>query len=80
MRDAKMKSAKVPKWKPLPDFGSVMTVEDFYESCDSGMFDDEDGFGNYAVADKMSNIGVAPSRILEKGIDKRFTHVVWFNK
>lgn len=80
MRNAKVKSAKEPKWEPIPDYGDLMTVEEFYKACESHSFIDYDGNGNYAVRDKMSNVEIVPSRILKNGINKRFTHVVWFNR
>jgi len=80
MRNAKVKAAKDPKWEPIPDYGHVMTVEEFYECCDDGGFIDYDGTGNYAVKDMMSNVEITPSKILKIGINKRFTHVVWFNR
>ena len=63
----------------IPDYGDVMTVQEFYECCAVGLFIDYDGSGRYVEDGKMASIGVSPSSILKK-IDERFTHVVWFNR
>jgi len=79
----------------LPDYGDVMTIEDFTECCNSGGFIDYDGHGCYAVSpcgvtefDKepcndelvMSELRIRPSDVMSKKVDKRFSHVVWFNR
>lgn len=62
-----------------PDYGDLMTVNDFLEACDVGAFVDYDGSG-YPVKDgKMArNIRVVPSN--RSSIPADATHVVWFNK
>ena len=69
-------------WTDLPDYGDLMTMEEFKGYCESGMFIDYDGGGNYASATKMSNKDISPSDFKEGRIlnNPEFTHVVWFNK
>jgi DNA-directed RNA polymerase subunit RPC12/RpoP len=68
------------KWEKIPKYGDLFTIEEFIENVECGGFTNDDGKGNYAMKDKMSNICVTPSEIIDGEIDKRFTHVVWFNK
>jgi hypothetical protein len=63
----------------LPNYGSHMTVEQFVEHVKTGWLTNYDGFGYYASATQESNIQVVPSDVAF-GLDKRFTHVVWYNK
>lgn len=71
-----------PVYEVIPDFGDKMTLEDFIESCENGMFIDYDGSGYYATEDKMSNFPICPSDVIDDEVIEGygFTHVVWFNK
>ena len=64
----------------LPDYGNLMTLEDFISNCGYGGFIDYDGFGEYATSTHTSNIRVIPSDIKAGKINREFTHVVWFNR
>ncbi|MCK9369284.1 hypothetical protein M0R04_05035 [Candidatus Dojkabacteria bacterium] len=66
-------------FEDIPNYGDLMPIEEFQMVCECGGFIDYDGFGNYAFENKMSNIETSPSRFL-KNPDKRFTHIVWFNR
>lgn len=68
------------KFSDIPDYGDHFTIEDFIDSVKSGMFVDFDGSGYYATKDKMTDIYANPSEIYRDKIDKRWTHVMWFNK
>ena len=68
------------EWSELPDYGDLMTLSDFESACESGAFIDYDGSGNYALEDKRSQISIYPSDVIKNRVDKRFTHVVWFNR
>jgi hypothetical protein len=68
------------KLNPIPDYGDHMTLDDFIDACQDGVFIDYDGCGNYATADQVTNILVHPSNITEGNIDRRWSHVVWYNK
>lgn len=68
-------------WEEIPDYGDVMTVEEFGEHVRGGMFIDYDGWGNYIKDGKMSRKHLAhPSDFLQDGAPEGFTHVCWFNK
>lgn len=67
-------------FEDIPEYGDHMTMEDFKGYCESGMFIDYDGSGNYATADKMTQKTISPSDFEEGLIIRNFTHVVWFNR
>jgi hypothetical protein len=97
------------KLKPIPDYGDLMTIDDFLEAVRHGAFIDYDGHGNYATETQISEKRIKPSYIQkrhhhdcivyyglgsatcdcprqtldpidESRVDRRYTHVVWFNK
>ncbi len=71
---------KTPEMSDLPDYGTLMTLEDFKECCMDGSFIDYDGSGNYATETQQSNIDIHPSDVLAGKIRTDFTHVMWFNR
>lgn len=66
--------------KPLPVYGDHMTMEEFIETCESGCFIDYDGHGRYATAEQMSDEMVLPSDVTSGNVNRRWTHVMWFNR
>ncbi len=64
---------------PIEKGDDVMTVEEFRQSCDSGMFIDYDGYG-YPVRNNMADpkCQVYPSNL--SCIPSDATHIVWFNR
>ncbi len=68
------------EFEPLPDYGDLMTLEDWLACVDAGGFIDYDGFGNYSDGKQMSNKTVKPSDVEKGKVDKGWTHVVWFNR
>lgn len=66
------------KMESIPDYGDIMTIDQFYENCKCGGFIDYDGFGYYATDKEMSNIVVRPHEY--KQLDWKWTHIVWFNR
>ncbi len=68
-----------PKMILFDEDDDHMTIEEFKEYVDGGMFIDEDGSGNYATETEVSDIDVYPSDV-EYGLRRDFTHVVWYNK
>jgi len=68
------------KLSPLPDYGDLMTLKEFIESCKDGMFIDYDGVGHYATETEMTDIEVYPSDITNGDIQYEWTHVCWFNR
>lgn len=57
-----------------------MTAEEFIRSVNNGCLIDYDGIGEYSDGKQVSNIKVKPSAVKKNGLDKRFSHVVWYNK
>lgn len=76
----KMRLVQDYKLEEIPDYGDVMTLEDFIECCKSGGFIDYDGSGNYARDGKMSNITIKASDVRHNTIRTDFDTVVWFNR
>jgi len=68
------------KWEDNPDYGHLMTLKDFIESCECGGFVDYDGSAHYSDGKRMIRQYTQPSDIARNRIDYRFTHVMWFNK
>jgi len=68
------------KLKDKDGHGSLMTLEDFVDSCKSGGFIDYDGFGNYSTKDKISDITIYPSDVEANELRSNFTHVTWYNR
>jgi hypothetical protein len=64
----------------IPEYGDLISIEEFVDMCKRGSFIDYDGFGNYAMVDGMSTKKVYPSDIIGRKIDYTYTHVVWFNR
>lgn len=69
-------------WKDKPEYGDLMTLEDFIECCECGGFIDYDGSGYYSDGQKESNISTWPSMIRDGFIinNPNFTHIIWYNK
>lgn len=61
-------------------FGEVMSVEEFRQCVDVGMFVDDDGFGYACDVDgnEYTNIKVMPSQA--DAIPDHVDYVVWYNK
>ena len=65
--------------KDLPDYGDLMSVNEFISGCESGCFTDYDGSGHPVREGKMAgDIDVYPSKMNQIPYDA--THVMWFNK
>jgi len=68
------------KFEKIPDYSDKMTIKEFTELVEGGMFIDGDGHGYYATETEMTDIAILPSMITNKNIDERWSHVIWFNK
>lgn len=70
------------EWDDIPEYGDIMTMEDFKEHVSCGGFIDYDGYGDYATKDKSSNKNISPSDIKLGYVldDPKFTHVIWYNR
>ncbi len=65
----------------IDDFAHLMTMEHFENCCKVGGFINADGFGFYAINGKMnSDKEILPSHVIRNEHDKRYTHVVWYNR
>jgi len=58
----------------IPDYGDLMTKEEFLQCVQCSAITPDDGTGFWATKEKMSDISVWDDTI------STFTHVVWFNK
>jgi hypothetical protein len=65
---------------PIPDFGEHWTIEEFSRRVKTDMLVDYDGSGYYATESKASNVRAFPSEIVAGNINRKFTHVMWYNK
>lgn len=66
--------------EPLDEFfwAELMTVEEFIQSCESGVFNDYDGFGNPVKAGFVADL---PIYALDRDhIPADATHILWFNR
>lgn len=62
------------------DYGELISISDFKDSCERGGFVDYDGFGYYSTEQYESAIKVYPSTFLKYGPIDGFTHVKWYNR
>jgi hypothetical protein len=72
----------VPVLKPFPNYGDLLTLQEFKDDCASGGFIDYDGFGNMSTKEGMSDFVIRPSMLKDKTfvIPEWVTHVEWFNR
>ena len=66
--------------RPIPDYGDVMTKEEFLAACKKGAFIDYDGYGCPANPPEMDEQTITPSHTLKHGFPAGFSHIVWFNR
>lgn len=71
---------QTPEFEEIPNYGDVMTLDEFIDCCNSGGFIDYDGSGNYVTEDHMTNISIFASDVENDSIRKDFYKIVWFNK
>jgi hypothetical protein len=64
----------------LPDYGDVMSLEDFIGCVNVGGFIDYDGWGYYVKDNQASNVKILPSDVNHNSIRKDFDTIVWFNR
>ena len=69
-----------PKFRKLSDYGDLMTIKEFKDSCEGTYFIDDDGFGYYVKDNMESDVVANPSDVSRGLVDTRFTHVIWFNR
>jgi len=64
----------------IPDYGDVMTLNEFKNACRNGGFIDYDGSGNYIDGDKMTDISIYPSDVKAKSLRHELNKIIWFNR
>jgi len=64
----------------IPDYGDVMTLNEFKNFCRNGMFVDSDGYGHYIDDDKMTDITIHPSDVKHKSLRYSLNKIIWFNR
>jgi hypothetical protein len=69
-----------PTDEAIPSYGVLMTLDEFMLDVRSRLITDQEGYGKYATATKMSRKIVGASDVYADHIDESFTHVVWFSK
>lgn len=75
-----LRMLKIPEFEEIPEYGDVMSLEDFIDNVKAGGFIDYDGNGNYARDGKMSDIVIHPSDVRHGSIRDDFDTIVWFNR
>lgn len=68
------------EFSEIPKYGNKLSLQEFIENVNIGVFIDSDGYGYYATDTQMTDIIVLPSMIINKNIDDRWSHIVWFNR
>lgn len=68
--------------RPIPDYGDVMSPEEFQNSIDCGMFTDDDGVFELIKDNQIIDGPVFGYCVSDwaKVQSKNFDKVVWFNK
>jgi len=69
-----------PKFRDIPEYADVMTLEHFIGNVECGGFIDYDGTGRYVRDGKESDISIRPSDITHGSIRKDFDSVAWYNR
>lgn len=81
-----MHVSELGREREIPEYGELMTLQDFGDCVKSGTLIDYDGFGEWS--DGKSVWGtifepetiVLPSKFFKDHVPEGATHVVWFNK
>lgn len=71
------------KFEKIDPDDDHMTIEEWKEACDDGMFIDYDGWGDFATETECSNLSVSPSDYYKNpdwNPPSWATHIVWYNR
>jgi hypothetical protein len=68
------------KLSELPDYGDVMSLDEFIVCVNGGDFIDYDGFGYYVEHGKETNIMIVPSDVKHNSIRREFHTIIWYNR
>lgn len=66
--------------RPIPNYGELITLKEFIRYAKNFCLIDSDGHGYYANGGEMSDELVQPSDMMIGKINRKWSHVVWFNK
>lgn len=67
--------------RKIPDYGEVMTLQEFVEQCKHHFFMNDDGSGYYAEStETMTDLVCRPSDVANGNITEGYNYVIWFNK
>jgi hypothetical protein len=75
-----VRMTKVPVFTKIPDYGTLMPLDEFIDNVKSGGFIDYDGYGCYVNGDLMTDIEIYPSDIEKNKIRNEFDKIIWFNR
>jgi hypothetical protein len=65
----------------IPNYGDLMPLSDWIEMVKMGGFIDYDGHGHYSDGIQMlGDVYVKPSDVKKGNVDRRYSHIVWFNR
>ena len=64
----------------LPNYGAVMSLEEFVDCCKGGGFIDYDGSGNYVKDNQETDIEIYPSDVKYNSIRNDFDTIIWYNR
>jgi len=78
--DRKLRLIRPYEVTDIPDYGEIMTLNQFKNICRNGGFIDSDGFGYYLEEDKVTDIVIYPSDVKHKSLRYELNRIIWFNK
>lgn len=64
----------------LPDYGDVMSLEEFVNHCKNGNLINYDGYGRYVKDGKETDIEIYPSDVKNNYVRTEFDTIIWFNR
>lgn len=72
--------------KPVPSYGELLTIKEFYADIRNGTITDYDGFGEWSDGKvcwgdpwRPETLAI-PSKFSPSNVPEGATHVVWFNR
>ena len=78
--DRELRLIRPYKLEDIPDYGDVMTLNQFKNNVKNGGFVDYDGYGHYIDGDKMTDIIIYPSDVKHHSLRHKLNKIIWFNK
>lgn len=68
-------------YDPVSEDDHIITIQEFFDACQSGSFIDYDGYACYMKDGFVhTNITLSPSYVIKNGLDRSFKYVVWYNR